>query len=93
MTQPRLPKIGTRGISILGVLLSIIVILLLYYFYTRLYFNVLVDRKTRDTLHSEGVDTSSFQAIIDSTKEKAKEIEEQLKNREGDMTHLLETGK
>lgn len=78
MRRDRFRKI-TRGFALLEILFVAIIILLLSYFALKFYYkNPSIDEPTQKALSQQGIDTISHQAVLDSTREKIKDINKQL---------------
>jgi predicted membrane protein len=72
--------------TILGTLLAVAIILFLCYLLLNNYFKKpLLDNKTQGVLSEQGINTSNYRTILDSTKDKLKDIEKQALNREGQL--------
>ncbi len=69
--------------TLLGLLLTLGIILLLFYLAMNTYFKKpAVDKETQDSLSGQGIDASSYTTVMDSTKKKVKEIENQMSDYE-----------
>lgn len=74
-----------RGFALLEILLVAIVIFFLSYLGLKTYFknpSFSMDNSTQEALTQQGIDTRSHQAVLDSTREKIKDINKQLSDSE-----------
>ena len=66
-----------------------IVILALYYIALKFYFkNPSIDKTTQEALSEQGIDTSSQQAVLESTKKRLKEFDKQILDREKQLENF-----
>ncbi len=71
-----------RGFTLLGLLLAIAIVCVLYYIAVNTYFKKpILDKSTEKSLSEQGIDISSHQAILESTKEKLEDINKKLLNK------------
>ena len=64
-------------LSLLGLLLTVAIILYLCYIAFNIYFKEpAIDEETKKSISKEGIDTSSHKAVLDSIREKTKDIKE-----------------
>ncbi len=75
--------IGNKGFtSLLELLVTLIVISILFYLAFKFYFNKPVRDKEMDkTLSTQGIDTSTYQSTVSSTKKKLSDINQQASDR------------
>ncbi|MFH1655715.1 MAG: hypothetical protein ABH954_03800 [Candidatus Omnitrophota bacterium] len=59
-----------------------IILILFFYLFNTYYKGPSLDEPTQKSLSSQGIDASSYQSVVDSTREKVKDIEKQLLERE-----------
>ena len=75
--------------ALLEILLVAIVILALYYIALKFYFkNPSIDKTTQEALSEQGIDTSSQQAVLESTKKRLKEFDKQILDREKQLENF-----
>jgi len=67
--------------SLIGLLLAAVIIAFLIYIMMNKKMGSAVDNKTKKTLEEQGVDTSSYKGILDTTKKKIKDINRQIIDR------------
>lgn len=73
-------------ITLVGILLVVVIIGVLYYASANSYFKKpLLDEETHELVEKEGIDTSTYKSLLDSTKEKAKEYEQHMQGAEDRM--------
>lgn len=70
---------GKQGfLTLIGMLFAIAIICFLTYFTWNVYFkNGPLDKATQGALKEQGINASSYQSVLDSTKSKLKEIQNQ----------------
>jgi len=67
----------------IGLLLAVAIILMLFFYLFNTYYkSPSVDGSTQKTLSTHGIDSTSYQSVVDSTREKVKDIEQQMLERE-----------
>lgn len=65
--------------TLLGLLLAIVIIFILCYIALRVYFKKPpLDKESEKLLSEQGIETSSYQAILDNARKKIKEVERKL---------------
>jgi type IV secretory pathway TrbF-like protein len=78
----RYPKNNQGFVSLIGMLLTLIIICFLVYTMLNIYFKPGVVEKTAGkNMQASGIDTSSYKSIVDSTKDKVKEINQRSQER------------
>lgn len=79
MKQLQLPKKAFA--SLIGLILSLFIIAVLFCVLRNVYFKkspMDMDKRTRESLLQEGVDTTSYRTIVDTTREKVKGINKKM---------------
>jgi len=72
-----------RGFGLLELLLALVAIMFLYFLALKPYFKKLApDTTSKEMLSSQGIDTSSYKTVLESTKNKLQEIDKQTMERE-----------
>jgi type II secretory pathway pseudopilin PulG len=68
------------GFSLIGMLLAIILIAVAYYFIAKSNFSTatLLDKKTKKVLTEQGINTSDYKKMIDTTQSKVDEINKKI---------------
>ena len=71
------------GFSLIGMLVAITIIGIAYYFITKSNFSTatLLDKKTKQVLNEQGINTDEYAEMINTTKNKVDEINKKLKER------------
>ena len=68
----------TAGFALIELLLILLTIIFLYYFMSKFYFKrSSLDKEVEQTLVQQGIDTTNYKTILDSTKAKLANIQEQ----------------
>lgn len=78
--------------SMVGLLLSVAIVCFLAYFALNVYFKpspVVGDKETQTQMSQEGINTSSYQSLLDSTKERIKKVEQQELNRPNEIADYI----
>lgn len=64
------------GFALIEILLTLAVILFLYYMVTNFYFKKTpVEKKTAEALSEQGIVTTNYKTILDTTKDKIKAVQ------------------
>lgn len=71
-----------KGFSLLGMLISIVIIVLLYYALMKFLPKQIVSKKTQKSLAEQGIDTDNYKDLIDTAKNKMEEVNKKIKDRE-----------
>ena len=75
--------------SLIGLILTLAIILILAYVAFKVYFEMPVrDEEIKGALSEQGIDTSSYQSITESTREKVKDVNKQLLQRQKQLEDL-----
>lgn len=67
-------------LSLIGILAALLIIGLLSYYSFKAYFKP-VDKQTKETLTQENIDTTNYQTVADSARQKVNEINKKMQNR------------
>lgn len=82
-------QLVNRGFGLLEVLLVAIMLFLLSFFAIRTYFKKpTLDESTQKTLSEQGIDVSSQQAVLESARERIKDYNKQILNRQIEFNNL-----
>jgi len=66
-----------KGFALLEILLVLLVIAILYVAMTMYYKKPMPDKESQKLLSSQGIDTTSYKTILDSTKKKLQDVSKQ----------------
>ena len=76
-------------VSLLGLILSIAIICILFYISLKVYFKKLLpEGEIKKSLEGQGIDTSSYPAVLDSSKKKIEDINRQIHERDRQLQDL-----
>ena len=77
------------GFSIIGMLISTVVVALMCWFGMKLYFKTTPSgKRVQEALAEQGIKTDNYVEMIESAQEKAKELAEKMKQREQQLQEL-----
>jgi len=75
--------------SLIGLLITLALMCLLVYIAFNTYFKTPVtDKETKKSLSQQGIDSSSYKTILDSSRNKVKDIQKQLKEQTEELEGL-----
>lgn len=85
-------RLNQSGFSIFSLLFKLVVLLLVYYLITKVYFNLIFSGTTRQYLKTQGVNTTDIQGMLESVKYKVADINQALARRAVETEKMFEEG-
>lgn len=78
-----------RGFGLIGLILAVAIVCFMVFFVLKTYVhNPVVDERTQKALSEQGIDASSQRAVLDSTREKMRDINKQILDREKQLENF-----
>jgi len=80
-----MPRCNRRGFSIIGLLLSLVIIAALYLVIMKMYFKNAIGADAQKTMAEQGIDASSYAGMVKSAEKAAANANDTIKKQEEDI--------